>query len=854
MARTSVLKLIVNAAGAVASVERLNSALQKLSATARNVNSQLQNLIPGRQIAAAANTASTAIQRLISLTGGGLNSALQRVGSGFTKAASFIGGTFLNSLKSVANFIKNTMVEALRTMVRNAMRSMGLFAASLVHVQVEMDKFHSIMTLSTGSAKESQRVFDDLAATANTFGLTLEGNLLKEFNKFRTVMVQAGVEGQRFMEIFGNFAQVSNVFHLGAQDLQFAILALTQMVSKGKVSMEEMRRQLAERLPGTMQVAARAFNTTTRELELAITKGFVDPVILIEGMMQEFADTTADASLKAVNSMEARLGRLSNAFFELKRKVLASGVQEVFVNFFERIQYLLGYLIDSGAVEKFSRMLSDMANKLINFLSNTSGLKTWLTHFADNWGSIMMGWMLKLLDTFYTGFMKIAEDVKNNLSVTFKTVEQPLGRQRFAGGPLDDILDAYDAVTEAYKNRVPLVEAIKGEATQTGLGIVVDIAGESTSNFKEWMQQTQAIADQNRILLKMAWEAPADQFKPVENILRRASQIGEYADAATLRSQVGQLQRLQSVIAQIVQTTDPLNQTPEFVDRASSIKDQADVELERITGLLNKKIEDRPTRQLSDLQVAADTDVFEKLDKDLESLSGTLSGTFVNGLMEGKLAFQDMANTIVKSMMEIVAELLIITPLMNAFRAAVSGFGGFLGASAMPPPVGVMTAPLGPSSSMMGGTQMLAARGAVLDEGREIKAFRKGGIVNPILEEFAKGGIVNKPTLFPMAKGSGLMGEAGPEAILPLTRDGSGRLGVRAQGVGGGDVKVENNINITAPEGFVAEQSQTQNETGGMDTEILFRQIESRIADRVSRRQGPMFKTLQRGGHKGVLG
>jgi lambda family phage tail tape measure protein len=55
------------------------------------------------------------------------------------------------------------------------------------------------------------------------------------------------------------------------------------------------------------------------------------------------------------------------------------------------------------------------------------------------------------------------------------------------------------------------------------------------------------------------------------------------------------------------------------------------------------------------------------------------------------------------------------------------------------------------------------------------------------IQAFAKGGtfsnsIVNSPTLFRFANGTGLMGEAGPEAIMPLTRDGQGRLGVRYEG------------------------------------------------------------------------
>ncbi len=44
-------------------------------------------------------------------------------------------------------------------------------------------------------------------------------------------------------------------------------------------------------------------------------------------------------------------------------------------------------------------------------------------------------------------------------------------------------------------------------------------------------------------------------------------------------------------------------------------------------------------------------------------------------------------------------------------------------------------------------------------------AFRNGQQITA----YAKGGIVGKPTIFPMANGMGLMGEAGPEAVLPLT-------------------------------------------------------------------------------------
>jgi phage-related minor tail protein len=81
-------------------------------------------------------------------------------------------------------------------------------------------------------------------------------------------------------------------------------------------------------------------------------------------------------------------------------------------------------------------------------------------------------------------------------------------------------------------------------------------------------------------------------------------------------------------------------------------------------------------------------------------------------------------------------------------------------------------------------------------------AFSSGRV-----QAFAKGGVVSQATNFPMRGGMGLMGEAGPEAIMPLARGSDGKLGVRGAG-GGGTVNVTMNISTPDVAGFQRSKAQ----------------------------------------------
>jgi hypothetical protein len=79
---------------------------------------------------------------------------------------------------------------------------------------------------------------------------------------------------------------------------------------------------------------------------------------------------------------------------------------------------------------------------------------------------------------------------------------------------------------------------------------------------------------------------------------------------------------------------------------------------------------------------------------------------------------------------------------------------------------------------------------------------------------FAKGGVVTGPTVFPMRSGTGLMGEAGAEAIMPLSRGPDGSLGVRAQGGSSQPVQVVMNVTTQDAGSFQRSRSQIAAQVG----------------------------------------
>lgn len=112
--------------------------------------------------------------------------------------------------------------------------------------------------------------------------------------------------------------------------------------------------------------------------------------------------------------------------------------------------------------------------------------------------------------------------------------------------------------------------------------------------------------------------------------------------------------------------------------------------------------------------------------------------------------------------------------------------------------------------------------------------FDRGNVI-----PFARGGIVTAPTVFPMRNGAGLMGEAGPEAIMPLRRAPDGRLGVEARGGGGAPTL---SVVVNEAPGTTAQVS--RGDDGAVTIDIVT-PLENALGDRRSRGRGALAKQRQ---------
>ena len=125
---------------------------------------------------------------------------------------------------------------------------------------------------SGGSIIGGETQYTKLVSLANKYGRSLDG-LSLQYGKLLAAARASNIPLHEAQTLFEGVAAASSAMALSAFDTELSMQALVQIISKGTVQMEELRRQLAERFPGALGVVAKALNVTTEELNEMVKAG-----------------------------------------------------------------------------------------------------------------------------------------------------------------------------------------------------------------------------------------------------------------------------------------------------------------------------------------------------------------------------------------------------------------------------------------------------------------------------------------------------------------------------------------------------------------------------------------------------
>lgn len=412
-------------------------------------------------------------------------------------------------------------------------------------------------------------------------------------------------------------------------------------------------------------------------------------------------------------------------------------------------------------------------------------------------------------------------DAKNNLaaiSAEYKNAQKELDAAQKAGlvSQADYALrrealigNERDEVTAAYEAEIVAMEAAKAKKTTSAAqSIQLD---QKIADARAGMVKAQKEADsQLEVLATSETGRLAKQERAISSYVQALSQQQRALELAGQRAVVGvgQGDRQNALNGELNSQQDRFAQQSLELEnqRSDPSRNMSEEEFARKSQALadaNKAATDQIRQNYADVETAQGdwtkgaTSAWANYLDSASNIAGQTKTLFgnafssmedavVNFAMTGKLSFADFTKSILADMARIATRQASSALLSSLVGAATSYFTGGSGGNGLAAgSAGATSSNLGASSAGYSSSYFPQALGGAWSSG--VQMFANGGAFT--------NSIVSTPTAFGMAGGrAGVMGEAGPEAIMPLTRTSSGKLGVLAAGGGSGTT-----ISISAP-------------------------------------------------------
>lgn len=323
--------------------------------------------------AAAASSATTALATASGTAANGLKqtgSAGQQAASGFQSGAKG-ATTYAEALKAIYGESRQAMswTQRLRGEVLSLITAyvgiqgvIGLLKNVVTAYQTLEAATSRLNVAFDGDKGKTSQELDYLRRMADRLGVEF-GTLASEYGKFAVATKGTNLEGEKTRTIFRQVTEAARVNKTSLEDTKGVFLALTQIVSKGTVQMEELRQQLGDRLPGALQLMADGLGVSTAQLIKMMEAGEVTSDALI-GFGNQLEKKFGPELANSLNTMTTAMGRLQNAVFQALISFGNAGFIEKFTQFVNDLTTKL----KSPEGEAFIKRLSGLAGSLVSGL------------------------------------------------------------------------------------------------------------------------------------------------------------------------------------------------------------------------------------------------------------------------------------------------------------------------------------------------------------------------------------------------------------------------------------------------------------------------------------------------------
>ena len=249
-------------------------------------------------------------------------------------------------------------------LARSFRNAFGMFLGiqgirSILEVSREFDLMQKTIKGLTKSSDDFKYLRNEAYRTGS--------DLLKIANSYKNFYSAASGVGFSKGAIQGMFSDVLTAGRgIGAsqEQLKSALVALEQMLSKGKVSAQELRLQMGNALPGAFEIAARAMNMTTAQLDEMMSKGQLASTVFLPKFTAQLKKELGQGFETNIKSLDFAIVNLSNAWKEFQAEILQGESGQALADLIREMTGLLRSQALLNSVRLLGKMLSFIVRNL----------------------------------------------------------------------------------------------------------------------------------------------------------------------------------------------------------------------------------------------------------------------------------------------------------------------------------------------------------------------------------------------------------------------------------------------------------------------------------------------------------